>query len=541
MEGTGINIFMEKEKDCAVDVGRLNSSEEVGDASSTRGKSKTLIWEKTRKKRKCQVKTPGSAAVDKQAVAGLAELPFRNTDIQAEFSIEIQTSRKTRKEKHGKSNAATNKQKARPNYFVAIPIRDPKVVADMQMVQEDVLAKDKHLARAIIPACMLHITVLVAHLFSEPEVQSAIEAMNLCRERLKPLLCESPFVLPFQGLGQFKHQVVFVKVAEGSHLERLSKIAGVVEQCFQERGVYSADQKGFTPHLTIMKLSRDQKLRKKGVRRIDPALYEKYEMHDFGQEQLRCLDLCAMLKKKQPSGYFHCEASVQFGFDTMGSSRGETMTTLKEDEESQDVQVKFDGAIGDNQENNCMRKLFQIAEPSLLHAVENPKSASNVGVGKAEMKIMAISNRSNINDNAAVCEVDDHQKGVEAAAEVEVTEAQIHDDEINFADTVHLEEDSERHFAGIKMCFEDHKSEKEDVEDDQVKEWHERSRDESKVRRDVALLDVKNVTVGGLTEAELQATSFEIVAHILKMAIKQILQEMASASDASAFITKGMP
>ncbi|OPJ73060.1 hypothetical protein AV530_005482 [Patagioenas fasciata monilis] len=49
------------------------------------------------------------------------------------------------------------------------------------------------------------------------------------------------------------------------------------------------------------------------VKKIDSSLYEDFKSHYFGDEILHRLDLCSMLKKKQPNGYYYCESSIVFG------------------------------------------------------------------------------------------------------------------------------------------------------------------------------------------------------------------------------------
>lgn len=51
----------------------------------------------------------------------------------------------------------------------------------------------------------------------------------------------------------------------------------------------------------------------KGVKKIDPKLYEKFISHRFGEEMVHRVDLCSMLKKKQSNGYYHCESSIKIG------------------------------------------------------------------------------------------------------------------------------------------------------------------------------------------------------------------------------------
>ncbi|KAF7245198.1 Craniofacial development protein 2 [Varanus komodoensis] len=47
-----------------------------------------------------------------------------------------------------------------------------------------------------------------------------------------------------------------------------------------------------------------------GFRKIHEDLYMEYEDSTFGTEVVGQLDLCAMHKKKQDSGYYHCECSI---------------------------------------------------------------------------------------------------------------------------------------------------------------------------------------------------------------------------------------
>lgn len=49
------------------------------------------------------------------------------------------------------------------------------------------------------------------------------------------------------------------------------------------------------------------------MKKIDSSLYEDFKSHYFGDEILHRLDLCSMLKKKQPNGYYYCESSIVFG------------------------------------------------------------------------------------------------------------------------------------------------------------------------------------------------------------------------------------
>ncbi|XP_075925175.1 A-kinase anchor protein 7-like isoform X2 [Petromyzon marinus] len=261
----------------------------------------------------------------------LAELPFLHTDISAEFSIKEQHQGKRKRkgwENERKGDAAdTDEQKRRPNYFVAIPITNNKVAAGVQAVQEGVVQRDPRLMPALIPVATLHITMLVAHLATE-QVSNAVSAMELCQKKLRTLVPGPPVVLPFEGIGDFKNEVAFVKISDGHHMSILNEIAETIHTCFEEKGIAVADGKAFKPHLTFMKLSRASKLRRQGIRKIDPSLYEDSKEESFGGELLHRLDLCAMLKKKQLSGFYHCEATIALGQEA-GEGKVELKTLLE--------------------------------------------------------------------------------------------------------------------------------------------------------------------------------------------------------------------
>ncbi|XP_042565926.1 A-kinase anchor protein 7 isoform X4 [Clupea harengus] len=182
----------------------------------------------------------------------------------------------------------------------------------MEAVQAAVIQRDPRLSRVLIPAGSLHITLLVTHLGSQDQVDSAACALEHSRQSVVELLEGQELVLPFCGMMSFKNEVVFVKLAEGEHNKKLTQIAEAVRRTFLERGIAVTDDKAFKPHLTFMKLSRAPKLRSQGIKKLDPELYAEFSQHQFGDETLSRIDLCSMLKKKSPDGYYHREKSIRF-------------------------------------------------------------------------------------------------------------------------------------------------------------------------------------------------------------------------------------
>ncbi|NXY14233.1 AKA7G protein, partial [Atrichornis clamosus] len=199
-----------------------------------------------------------------------------------------------------------------PNYFVAIPITDDQILDRIEDVQELIFSKEPDLSRALLPVQTMHITILVAHLGTDEEVKKAVLALKQSKTKLEDILQGKDLKLTFHGIGEFNNRVLYVKMLE-EDLKMLSRIAEAVEECFMEMNLDISGSKCFKPHLTFLKLSKVSRLRRKGFRKTCLDLYKEYEDSYFGTEVLSRIDLCAMRKKKQESGYYYCECSINVG------------------------------------------------------------------------------------------------------------------------------------------------------------------------------------------------------------------------------------
>ncbi|XP_055247870.1 A-kinase anchoring protein 7 isoform X5 [Gorilla gorilla gorilla] len=251
----------------------------------------------------------------------LVDMPFATVDIQDDCGItdEPQINLKRSQENEWvKSDQVKKRKKKRkdyqPNYFLSIPITNKEIIKGIKILQNAIIQQDERLAKAMVSDGSFHITLLVMQLLNEDEVNIGIDALLELKPFIEELLQGKHLTLPFQGIGTFGNQVGFVKLAEGDHVNSLLEIAETANRTFQEKGILVGESRSFKPHLTFMKLSKSPWLRKNGVKKIDPDLYEKFISHRFGEEILYRIDLCSMLKKKQSSGYYHCESSIVIGF-----------------------------------------------------------------------------------------------------------------------------------------------------------------------------------------------------------------------------------
>ncbi|NWX23517.1 AKA7G protein, partial [Aegotheles bennettii] len=207
-----------------------------------------------------------------------------------------------------------------PNYFVSIPITDDQILDRIEDVQELIFTKEPDLLRALLPVQTMHLTIIVAHLGTDEEVQKAVLALKQSKTKVEAILQGKDLNLTFHGIGQFNNQVLYVKMSEEDQ-KTLKRIAEAVEECFIEMNLDISGSKDFKPHLTFLKLSKAPRLKRRGFRKICSDLYKEYEDSYFGTEAFSQIDLCAMRKKKQESGYYYCECSINVGSRGMEESK----------------------------------------------------------------------------------------------------------------------------------------------------------------------------------------------------------------------------
>ena len=247
-----------------------------------KGKHKAKLWKRNKRKRKRQL-------------SGLSD--DDDVDIAA---VDMKDSPSKLKKKP---------KRIMPNYFIAIRVSNPVIHSGVKIVQDSVVSHDEKLMPALIPLATLHLTLLVLHLEDEEKIQKATEVLHQCRTSLEPVLLNSALTLNFAGLDNFRHQVLFVKLCGEEGIVRLNTVANVVRDTFAKEGIPSTDSREFSPHLTVMKLTRSPKLRKRGIRKIPLESYATWTDFDFGEERVSSLHLCSM-NKKEEDGFYKCVTTI---------------------------------------------------------------------------------------------------------------------------------------------------------------------------------------------------------------------------------------
>ncbi|CAM4508158.1 uncharacterized protein LOC142070763 [Caretta caretta] len=280
----------------------------------------------------------GKQDQDKKGIEVLEQQQDHSQDEEGSKAVDLQ---KPSQEEEGLKTTETEQQQGQeedkqtlykkhlremPNYFVSIPITNDQILDKIEDVQELIFTKEPDLLRALIPVQTMHLTIIVAHLRTEEEVKKAVVALEQSKAKVEAILQGKLFNMTFHGIGQFNNQVIYVKMSEDEQ-QMLSRIAEAVEGSFSEMGLDITGSKDFKPHLTFLKLSKAPALRRKGFRKISSDLYKEYEDSPFGTEVFSQIDLCAMHKKKQESGYYHCECSINVGSGSAEENKEQTVRT----------------------------------------------------------------------------------------------------------------------------------------------------------------------------------------------------------------------
>lgn len=235
---------------------------------------------------------------------------------EADESTISDKSIKQNKKKKGKDKGNGEKKRL-PNYFLAIRIYNQEIRGKLSALQETIKSINADFVHSFVNVSTLHVTLNVLSLNDLFEIENAINALHLAIQKVSEIVKEyTERTLEFEGLGDFRGQVVFVKLKHNNTVRFIEKLVDVFKNSFKELNVhYSANEK-FTPHLTVMKLSKCFKLmKKKGIKRIPQKMYKASKDSHFGFDEVKDVLLCSMADKKDSDGFYKVVASVNL--DTM--------------------------------------------------------------------------------------------------------------------------------------------------------------------------------------------------------------------------------
>lgn len=195
----------------------------------------------------------------------------------------------------------------RPNYFVAIRVTNPDVLANISEVKKSVINKDPKLIDFMMPDGSFHITLAMIYLPEKEDVQRAITTLKECWKDAIELM-KTPIIVSLEGLKTFNEYVLYVCVNASSNFYELRT---VVMNHLTTSQVQLVDNLRFVPHVTLLKLtkSRSRCLRSPYV---DPYVYIDHKDRKFGSQVCDNINLCVIGDDKQLDGFYICATKMQF-------------------------------------------------------------------------------------------------------------------------------------------------------------------------------------------------------------------------------------
>ena len=198
-------------------------------------------------------------------------------------------------------------KKVRPTHFLALRITNPAVQAAVAAVQRDILDMEPGYAESIIPPGRLHMTLCCLGLDTEQDVLSATHKL----QQLKPTFAAwqpHEMEIELEDVGHFYHNCLYAKVKPHStFMEYVHFVRKEVQQC----GLECRDVFDFVPHMTILKLMRQQ-FQENRTRYFDARIYTSYAGTKFGSHCVDNIYLCSMSGSKQEDGFYESPTSLLF-------------------------------------------------------------------------------------------------------------------------------------------------------------------------------------------------------------------------------------
>lgn len=238
----------------------------------------------------------------------------------------IQKSRKRKQIDYDNSEQDDNEtdegikvKKKRPNHFVAIRISDSGIHHGIKSFQDAVIKENENLKQALIPLVSLHITLAVMYL-DETMLNSALNALQKCKDKIFEALNAIKCKLVFCGVGNFRNEIVFANLQEKEHIKCLKAINSIITATFEDDGICISNKKEFNPHLTLLKLSRKKLLRKNGIKKVGESVYDSWHDFYFGEEVVHNILLCSMQGTKEQDGFYQCLSTINFCNDSDNSN-----------------------------------------------------------------------------------------------------------------------------------------------------------------------------------------------------------------------------
>ena len=188
----------------------------------------------------------------------------------------------------------------RPTHFVCIHIDNEEVKANIQNIISHITRLNPQLADCLINIPSLHVTLCMARLINDEQIETAKRVLQAARLQFISLL-PNCMELSFNGVSNFRERLIFIKMKPEPALSKF--VSHLIEQ-FQAAGLRTpGNHEEYTPHITIVKLSRPMQ-RELNTFIINPACYQPFLETHLGHQPISSVHLCSMHAPAQPDGFY---------------------------------------------------------------------------------------------------------------------------------------------------------------------------------------------------------------------------------------------
>ncbi|CAK0752281.1 hypothetical protein CVIRNUC_002134 [Coccomyxa viridis] len=205
--------------------------------------------------------------------------------------------RQDRRPKRSRAVPNTDETRQRPTHFIAAQVsHESNVIQAIQEVQKALVGHTAGLKDTLVEPATAHFTLMVMPLRGGEEKDRGYAALRSLGAAMEQKSLLAPVSLELQGLSHFRHQVLYLDVAPAQDgLGRLKAVAAAAREHFLSQGLGSCDQRPFTPHVTIAKLSNLKSYAaRRSINTIPEAAYQKHFNIQAGSARILALQLCAM-------------------------------------------------------------------------------------------------------------------------------------------------------------------------------------------------------------------------------------------------------
>jgi len=162
---------------------------------------------------------------------------------------------------------------------------------------------------SIIPSNRLHLTLCTLGLDTEVNVASAAEEIKRIGAELR-LSNPAAVTLSFNDVRQFFNNTLYASIEENP---AFTEIINHLRVCIREAGIEIRDVFDFTPHMTIMKTSR-QTQRDIRCPYLDPRIVQNFGNNNsiIGKQVFDNMYLCEMSQRTTEEGFYISYANIDF-------------------------------------------------------------------------------------------------------------------------------------------------------------------------------------------------------------------------------------